>query len=241
MSKYNFLGLVNDINRRLNEVELTESNFSASIGFYSAAKDAVNAALKEINHQHFEWPFNHVTQEENLNPGDVRYFIPRDVKTLDMDSFRIPKSSSLGNETVRLRLISYEDYLDNYLESEYDSSEGSRSVPRYVFRSPSLEYGVVPVPDKAYPIVYEYYRNPVSLNLFSDVPSVPEDFRYVIMDGAMVHAHNFRGDMQSSQVSYQLFQSGLKTMRTLYINRYEYIRDTRVLGNTTTGGGARVA
>jgi hypothetical protein len=226
MSSYNFLGLVNDVNRRLNEVELTQSNFASAVGFYATVKDAVNSTLREINHEEFEWPFNHVTQEEQLNQGEVRYFIPRDVKSLDMDSFRLIRDADLGNETVKLRTISYEEYLDKYLDNEYNSSENVQGLPRYVFRTPSLEYGVVPVPDKDYRIAYEYYRNPVSLNLYSDVPSIPEEFRYVIVDGAMEHAHNFRGDNQSAQISAQKFQAGLKAMRSLYINRYEYVRST---------------
>ena len=32
---YDFIGLVNEVNRRLNEVELTTSNFSTATGFYS--------------------------------------------------------------------------------------------------------------------------------------------------------------------------------------------------------------
>ena len=226
MSSYNFLGLVNDVNNLLNEVELTESNFSGAIGFYSAAKQAVNSAIREINQQQFEWPFNHDTQREYLSEGDVRYYIPRDVKTLDMDSFRLVRDATLGNETVRLKQISYEDYLDQYLDYEYNTSEGIRTIPMFVFRTPSLEYGVVPPPDKAYPIAYEYYRTPVDLNLFSDVPSIPEDFRYVIVNGAMVHAHAFRGDNESSQLSAQKFEAGIKNMRTLYINRYDYLRST---------------
>jgi hypothetical protein len=226
MSAYNFLGLVNDVNRRLNEVELTSSNFASAVGFYASAKDAVNSAVREINQQQFEWPFNHVTQEESLIEGDVRYFIPRDVKTLDMDSFRIIRDDDLGNETVRLKLISYEEYLDKHLDKEYNSNESLRGVPRMVFRSPSMEYGVVPAPDKAYPIAYEYYRNPTGLSLFSDVPTVPEEFRYVVVDGAMVHAHAFRGDNESAELSRRAFQEGLKSLRSIYINRYEYVRST---------------
>lgn len=228
MSEYNFLGLVNDINRRLNEVELTSSNFPTAIGFYATAKDAVNATLKLINHQHFEWPFNHVAKQESLTQGTVRYDIPADTKTLDMDSFRLIRDETLGNETVKLKVISYEEYLDEYVDQEYNSSTNLQSTPRYVFRTPSQEYGVVPVPDKNYNIAYEYYKNPVSLNLYSDVPSIPEEFRYVIVDGAMVHAHAFRGDLQASQLSQQSFQEGLKAMRTIYINRYEYLRSTVV-------------
>ena len=70
---YNFLGLVNDVNRRLNEVELTQANFATAVGFYSAAKDSVNAAIRSINQMQFEWPFNHVDRDETLTPGLVRY------------------------------------------------------------------------------------------------------------------------------------------------------------------------
>lgn len=226
MSEYNFLGLVNDVNRRLNEVELTSTNFESSVGFYASVKDAINSAIIEVNQQQFEWPFNHVTQEEELIEGDVRYFIPRDVKSLDMDSFRLIRDDDLGNDTVRLKLISYEEYLDKYLDSEYNTSESLRGLPKYVFRSPSMEYGLVPAPDKPYRIAYEYYRNPTNLILFSDVPFIPEEFRYVIVDGAMVHAHAFRGDLDSSQLSSMKFKEGMKALRSIYINRYEYLRST---------------
>jgi hypothetical protein len=223
---YNFLGLVNDVNRRLNEVELTQANFSGAVGFYASAKDAVNASIREINQVQFEWPFNHVTREETLVPGQVRYSFQANTKTLDMDSFRLKRDDVLGNETQKLRLLSYEEYLDKYLDYEYNTDVGVRTIPRNVFRTPSLEFGVVPSPDKAYTVVYEYYINPASLSAYSDVPTVPEEFRYVIVDGAMVHAHNFRGDNESAELSRRSFQEGIKSLRSIYINRYEYIRST---------------
>ena len=61
---YDYLGLVNDVNRRLNEVELTSSNFAATTGFYSFAKDAVNSSIRHIQQEEYEWPWNHVEQEE---------------------------------------------------------------------------------------------------------------------------------------------------------------------------------
>ena len=223
---YNFLGLVNDINRRLNEVELTQANFSSAVGFYASAKDAVNASIREINQAQFEWPFNHTTREDTLVPGQVRYSIQANTKTLDMDSFRLKRDDALGNETLKLRLISYEEYLDKYLDYEYNTDTGIRTIPRHVFRTPSLEYGVVPSPDKVYTVAYEYYSNPASLSAYSDVPTIPEEFRYVIVDGAMVHAHNFRGDNESAELSRRAFQDGMKSLRSLYINRYEYVRST---------------
>lgn len=228
MSTYNFLGLVNDVNRRLNEVELTSTNFANAKGFYSFAKDAVNASVRQINHSAFEWPFNHVTQEENLIPGNVRYFYPRDVKTVDYDSFRIKRNDTLGNTSVRLRQISYEEYLDKFVDAEYSTDETLRSLPRYVFRTPSQEYGVYPPPDKAYEIAYEYYRLPVDMIYHYDVPSLPEQFRHVIVDGAMHHAFFFRGNTQDAAMHLEKFEAGIKDMRTLFVNRFDYVRDTRV-------------
>jgi hypothetical protein len=228
---YDYLGLVNDINKRLNEVELTSSNFATVTGFYSAAKDAVNGALRYINQSAFEWPFNHVEQEDVLTAGEIRYGYPADTKTVDFDSFRIKRSATFNNETQKLKTIAYEEYLEKYVDAEYDTSNTSiRTLPRVVFRTPNQGFGVYPAPDNAYELVYEYYRLPVDLINATDVPSVPEQFRYVIIDGAMHYAYLFRGNTQDASIQFQKFEEGIKDMRTLYINRYHYVRDTRVLG-----------
>lgn len=225
---YNYLGLVNDVNRRLNEVELTSSNFDTAIGFYSAAKDSVNSALRYINQSAYEWPFNHVEAEDTLTAGDVRYALPSDVKTVDFDSFRIKRNNTLGNATQKLSQLSYEDYLDKYIDAEYSSDTSIQGVPQFVFRTPSQQYGIYPPPSAAFEVVYEYYRLPVDLLKYSDVPSMPEQFRSVIVDGAMHYAYFFRGNSQDASLHMQKFEDGIKNMRSIYINRYEYLRDTRV-------------
>jgi hypothetical protein len=230
---YDYLGLVNDVNKRLNEVQLTSSNFDGAVGFYGAAKDAINASVRYINQTAFEWPFNHVEQEETLTAGEIRYAYPADTKTIDFDSFRIKRSSTFNNETRKLRLMSYEEYLDKYIDAEYNSSDTSiRSLPNFVFRTPSQEFGVYPAPDNAYELVYEYYRLPVDLVSATDVPTIPEQFRYVIVDGAMYYAYLFRGNTQDAGMQFQKFEEGIKDMRTLYVNRYDYVRDTRVTPGT---------
>lgn len=221
---YNFLGLVNKINQRLNEVELSESNFDSAIGFYSTSKSAINSAIRDINQQEFEWPFNHDTQDTYLDTGKVRHFIPNDAKTVDMDSFRLKRSDSLGVDTRKLKVISYEDYLEKYVDAEYNSN--LTGVPEFVFRTPSQEFGVYPAPDKDYPIVYEYYRLPVDLLKATDAPQIPEQFSNVILEGAMYHVYLFRGEESAASASLERFKDGLKYMRSLYINRYSYVRST---------------
>ena len=78
-----FLELVNEVNRRLNEVELTTSNFASSSGFYAHAKDAVNASIRYINQSEFEWPFNHNLQTLTLTANQSRYAFPAEVPGVD--------------------------------------------------------------------------------------------------------------------------------------------------------------
>lgn len=223
---YNFLGLVNDVNRRLNEVELTQNNFNAAVGFYSQCKDAVNAAIMDIQQQQFEWPFNHVEQEETLIAGTTRYAFPSDARTIDMDSFRIKFDDTLDSDTVKLKVLNYDEYLEKFVDQEYNTDTSLQGPPQYVFRAPSMEYGVVPAPDKAYEIVYEYYRTNVELISATDVPAIPEIYRHVIIEGAMYYAYMFRSNEQAAVIAKDKFEKGIKNMRTILINRYEYVRST---------------
>lgn len=225
---YNFLGLVNDVNRRLNEVELTSANFSTAKGFYLQAKDAVNSAILDINQQQFEWPFNYVEQEESLVAGTSRYAFPLDARTVDMDSFRIKKNDTLDNDTIKLKVMMYEEYLERFVDQEYNTDTSLRGTPEYVVRTPGLEFVVVPAPDQAYELVYEYYRVSVELINATDVPLIPEIYRHVIVDGAMYHAYMFRSNEQAAAIAKEKFKEGVKNMRTILMNRYEYMRSTMI-------------
>jgi hypothetical protein len=237
---YNYLDLTNEVNRRLNEVELTSSNFASATGFYAHNKDAVNAAIRDINHSHHEWGFNHVLAEETLTAGTVRYGFPADANTIDFDTFRIKEDSTLGNKTQKLTIISYEDYLSKYVDQEYSTDTSKRAVPSFVFHAPSQEFGIVPAPDQAYELVYEYYRVPVDLETYSDVPTIPERFRHVIIDGAMYYAYLFRSNEQSASLSKGKFEEGIKRMRIMLVNRYSYMRSGMIIPSKASAFGDRV-
>lgn len=225
---YNYINLVNDVNRRLNEVELTDSNFSVTTGFYSFAKDSVNSSIRHINQEEFEWPWNHVEESEILVSGTARYSYPYDAKTVNMNTFRIKRNDALSVTTHKLKVLSYEEYLDKYADSEYNSNSDSLSVPTHVVRTPSRELIFYPTPKEAYEVIYEYFRTGYDLESALDVPTLPEQYRYVITDGAMYYVYQFRGDTQAAQLSLQKFEQGIKQLRSLHINRTDYLRDTRV-------------
>jgi len=225
---YDYLSLVNDINRRLNEVELTTANFATATGYYAFAKDSVNNAIRHVQQEEFEWPWNHCEETETLTAGEVRYSFPYDAKTINFNTFRIKRDSTLNVETKALKVLSYEEWLDKYADTEYNSDSTLRSTPTHVIRTPSREFLMYPAPDKAYELVYEYYRTGFDLENHDDVPTLPEQYRYVITDGAMYHVYQFRGDMQAAQLARGKFEQGIKALRSIHINRTDYVRDTRV-------------
>ena len=223
---YNYLGLVNEVNRRLNEVELTTSNFSTASGFHSQVKDSVNAAIQEIDQEYPHWPYNFVEQEDTLSTGVSRYSFPANSTVVDFETFRIKESDTLNNRTQKLKVLRYEEYLERFVEQEYTSDTSLYNVPVFVSKAPGLEYVLSPAPDKAYTVVYEYYLTSVDLIDSTDVPKIPEIYRNVILDGAMYYAYMFRGNTQDALVAKEKFQSGLKNMRIVLINENTYVRST---------------
>ena len=215
----------------MNEVELTSSNFATATGFYSQAKDAVNAAIRYINQSEYFWSFNHTTKEQTLTANTSRYAFPTDAKVINFNSFRIKENTTLGNSTTRLTEIVYEDYLDRFVQQEYSSSTG-QGIPTQVAQSPDLKYIMTPEPDTAYELVYEYYTFPTDLSAATDAPTNPERFQHVIVDGAMHYGYLFRGNTQDAMVMKQKFDEGIKYMRSQLINRTPYVRSYMVTSGT---------
>jgi len=227
-----YLQLVNDINARVNEVQLTSSNFASSNGHYQVAKQSINDAIRRISVQAFEWPFFHVTYSETLVAGQVRYPYQSNCKTVDYDSFRVTNDGTLATDTTYLKQITYEDYLKFHSDNEYNSSTGIRKQPTSVFEAQDQEYGLIDVTDKAYVVDYEYFKYPTDLSAHDDTMEFPDAFRHLIVDMAMFFLYQFRSDYENADRVMGLALEGVKDMRTIYVNRYEYVSDTRVHRNT---------
>jgi len=222
---YDYLGLVNDAARRLNETALTSSNFSTAKGFYPTLKEAVNSSIRHINQAHFFWPYNHNKEEIDLEAGVSRYALVENAKYVDFGSFRVKRNTTLNvGQGRRLPQLTYAEYLDTYLDQEYETDSTVGGVPRNIVRTPDEEFIIVPMPDKAYEIEYEYYMEPVDLENATDVPTIPERFRHVIVDGIMYYAYMFRDNIEMANLSQSKFENGIKNMRTLLVNEHAYFR-----------------
>jgi len=113
-----YLTLTNKVLARLNEVQLTSSNFSNARGIQVQAQNAVNESVRYINQKEFQYPFNHSTKTETLVPGTVRYSIPTTAKTVDYNTFRLVKDSDLGSSGGRLYVLNYNEYINSYITQE---------------------------------------------------------------------------------------------------------------------------
>jgi len=115
-----FLSLTNSVLARLNEVQLTSSNFSNARGIQVQAKNAVNESIRYINQREFQYPFNHTTKTQTLSPGIVRYSIPTDAKHVDYNTARIVKNSTLGASGANLSILQYNDYINRESVTQED-------------------------------------------------------------------------------------------------------------------------
>jgi len=224
---YNFLSLTNEVCGRLNETKLNSTNFSTSINFYSTIKDSINAAIRDINHQEYNYPFNHNTIEFSLDTGTARYPIPQNAKLVDFDTARIVRDDTLGVESRILKQIQYNEYLKVHFDNEVNTNDLG-GEPVYIAKTQTNDFVLAPKPDKDYTLELEYFIIPADLSLYDDVPTIPESFKHVIIDGAMYHCYMFRDNAQGASLAKQKFDEGLKAMRSLFVNEYVYIKDTRV-------------
>ena len=221
---YDYLGLVNELCRKVNEVELTSSNFTTAVAWYAVARDAINRSIRDINAKEHFWRFNYSSHEETLVAGTARYSWPASTKVIDFDSFRIKKDDTLGVETRWLLPVTYDEYLKKLSHYEFDTSTTVRTVPRYVTSTPNTEYVVTPTPDEAYTLVFDTFTDPSDLSAYDDVPNIPERYRSAIIRGAMRDVYEFREDDFNNEKATAEFEKMIEDMRIKEINHYEYVR-----------------
>jgi hypothetical protein len=223
---YTYLDVTNEVLARFNEVTLTSANFASSRGFQTQCKNAVNSAIRNINQREYAWPFNHAEAEITLVANQTRYALPTSTKLVDYNTFRLVPDASKGAIGRKLTFIDYKEYISKFSDQEDTSNVGG--APTHVFRDPSNKYGLYPYPDNTYKIKFDYYTFPADLSAHGDVPSIPERFRHVIADGAVMYGYQFRGETQQYQLSLDRFEEGIKNMLGVLGNRHDYVRSTYI-------------
>ena len=234
-----YLTLVNDTLRRLNEVELNATDFPNATGFRAQVKDAINSSIQEISQREFEFPFNFTAGSLTLVVGTQEYALESDFKIADWDSFRINYNESSNHSARNLKLIDYDTFIKRFFERDSEASTGDYDQPVYIYRTLDNKVGFTPRHDATYSVSYSYFAYATDLSNATDTMTVPDAYKHVVIDGALYHCFMFRDNSQQAQLAKVKYDQGIDRMRTLLINRFTDVRDTRVsrLINVPHGNG----
>ena len=232
-----FLSLTNELLRRLNEVQIDQADFANVKNVQALAKDAINSAIRQMLQDAQEWPFTLVTYEQTLVAGTNAYNFPADYSKADWDTFYIKQLTSENNTPKKLNLITYDQYLTYYRSVEDLSGETGRTDPDYVYMTQDTKFGVTPVPDASYVVEYRYWKYPADLVAYDDTAVIPDRFKHVVIDGAMMYMMLFRSNEQSATLHSQKFEDGIKMMRRLVVDQSVNVVSTIITKPTPTLNG----
>src|SRR5210317_274431 len=231
-----FLNLTNELLRRLNEVTIDQADFATVRNVQALAKDSINSSIRRILQSAQEWPFTLTTYTQTLTAGTGVYAFPADTSSVDWESMYIKQLSSKNNHPQKLNVISYTEYLEKYRYIDETAESGDYTTPTVVYQTQEERFGVHPLPDDAYEIEYKYWSYPADLTAFGDTAIIPDRFKHVVIDGAMMYMMRFRSNEQSAMVHQQAFDDGIRMMRRLLNDENLYVRSTYIpnVGFTST-------
>ena len=215
-----FLSLTNELLRRLNEVQIDQADFANVKNVQALAKDSINSSIRQMLQDAQEWPFTLVTYEQTLVAGTNTYDFPADYSKADWDTFYIKQLTSENNTPKKLKLITYDQYLSKFRSVEDLGGNNGRSDPYYVYLTQDTKFGVTPIPNAAYVIEYRYWKYPADLTAYDDTAIIPDRFKHVVIDGAMMYMMLFRSNEQSASMHSKKFEDGIKMMRRLVVDQH---------------------
>ena len=249
-----YLQLTNELLREFNEVELTSSNFSSSVGVQSHIKDLVNRAYLDMVNEEPQWPFLAVGESGSTDPmyGNVyvettagtRWYelkaasssIVDDYSYVDWDNFLLTTVGVSGESapyTIRnLRFTSIEEWKDYFRVSQNkdDADEAEGGTPDRVIKSPdNRKFGLSPIPDQVYRIYYYAYNLPTELSAHGDAIVFPDLYVPVLINRARYYMHQFKDNNQGAAFALEDYKRGLKTMKLhLMQPTPNYVKDARI-------------
>lgn len=227
-----FLDLTNSVLLKLNEVQVTSSDWPSLRGVHAEAKAAVLQSIRDIQSFVKEWPFNFQTGSQVLTVGQELYDLPEAYSTVDWESFYIEKDDDLSVNSKRL-VPKDETYWSRYdRQLDFDSGSDGRNVPDYVFKGSGLKFGVSPSPDKAYTVKFQYHKDPVEMSAYDDTTTIPDRYKNVIIQGALQYFYMIYDNTTQGKVTEDRFKKQLAKMKSdLIEDEIVEVKDSRIIRN----------
>ena len=250
-----YLDLSNEVLRELNEVVLTSGTFASATGIQAFVKDAINKSLFDIANAEPELPFFSAGVSGGTDPfyGNVtvptvagqRWYtlkdgsssITSDYSAVDWDDFYITTINVSGESapfvSQGLRFLTLADWKQYHRDAENaddaKGSDASHGEPIYVYRSPDhRKFGLSPIPDKVYNVHFYAFEKPTALSAFSDVITMPDQYKNVLTAKARYYVHQFKDNLQQAAFALEDYKKGMKQMKSNLINpQPKYMSDDR--------------
>ena len=250
-----YLQLTNEVLRELNEVVVTSANFDSAIGIQSFVKDSLNRALFDLANDEPQLPFFSAGVSGGTDPfyGNVtvatvagqRWYtlkdgsssITTDYSSVDWDDFYITTINVSGESepfvSQGLKFLTLTDWKRYYRDTENaddaKGSDASHGEPIYVYRSPDhRKFGLSPIPDKVYNVHFYAFEKPTALSAFSDVITMPDQYKNVLTSKSRYYVHQFKDNLQQAAFALEDYKKAVRVMKSNLINpQPKYMTDDR--------------
>lgn len=162
----NYLQLTNVALARLNEAQLTSANFSTATAFHDTMKNFINDAIRDINQEEIEWPFNISQQTQALTPGVQQYDLPSSYTSIDWESFFLYMPELLTNGNFTSDITSWTDLSSGTGTAAYTSDGNGRArLAGGASGIGAIEQSVTTISGRQYKLTFRIFTNTVALNI----------------------------------------------------------------------------
>lgn len=225
----NYLKLVNDVCLRLNEEQLTESNFQSSLGIHASIKTFVRDAVTTIMQAEAQWPFAAIEHTIKLDLGTTEYAWPENFDSVDWQSFFLIPNIEESRNGYQLRPIQKEEWYKRGRARDSELLPKGINLPTHVFETHGNGFGISPNPDKEYTLKYRYWRVPKILKEWDDECPLPMHYDYLVLACGMMLMSMFLDNTERATFWEAQYIKYLKdAKRKLMGNNFKEVNDTRV-------------
>ena len=199
--------------------------------------------LNSMNYK--EYVEHHITHEDEIITTTLNGSHSSSVTTLTLTS--TTDFDSAGSAFIGSEIISYTGISGNDLTGVTRGTQSTTaaihasgvqvaqfsngSAPTHVIRTLDNNYILFPCPNKAYTIKYDYFTFPTDMSAHGDTTTIPDRFAAIIVDGATAFIYQYRGETQQYAINFTRFEQGIKSMQTLLVNKFDYLRSTYITRN----------
>lgn len=174
----------------------------SQVGGYGKAVRYIDMAHEEIQSMYSDWDFLWAEDTITTVSGTAAYAGAADLGVWD--------TRTLYYDNEPLAVIDWKDYV---------AGSGSTGEPEQCIVRPDNKLLLVPTPDDAYTITYNYYRTPLKLAADDDEPLIPARFQRVIIGRALILFGNFEVAEEAKIQGQEIYQVYMRNLKDHQLSR----------------------